>query len=75
MAEEKAKKEVSSKKMDAKAMLKEHGEKGTKIRYNSRKKVEVIVDTKFYKKGRILNPHVVMADQLIKDGIAKEVRN
>ncbi len=60
--------------MDVKGMLKRHGKAGTKIRYGTRKRVEVIVDTKFYKKGQILNPHAVMADQLIEDKIAKEVK-
>ena len=68
------KSEKATKSMDAKGMLKEHGTKGTKIRYNARKKVEIIEDTKFYKKGRVIEPHAIIADQLIKDGIAKEVR-
>lgn len=72
MSEEKSK--AATKKMDAKGMLKEHGEKGTKIFFRERKQLEVIVDTKFYKKGQRIKPHKVMADQLIKDGIAKELK-
>jgi hypothetical protein len=69
-----AKKEVSTKKMDAKKMLKENAENKRKIKYRSRMTLEVIEDTKFYKKGQIIRPHVVMGEQLIKDKIAKEVK-
>lgn len=58
--------------MDAKAMIAHHSKKGTKIKYGSRKTIKVVEDTKYLKKGRILKPHTVMADQLIKDGIALE---
>jgi len=56
--------------MDAKGMLQKHGKKGTKIFYGTRKKVKVVEETQFLKKGRELNPHEIMADQLIEDGIA-----
>lgn len=56
--------------MDAKGMLKKHGEAGTKIRYQDRVCLKVIKETKFYRKGQIINPHPVMGDQLIADGIA-----
>ena len=67
-----SKKEVSG--MDAKAMLKEHGEKGTKIKYKSRMTCKIVKKTKFYKLGQIIHPHPVMAGQLIKEGIAEEVK-
>jgi len=60
--------------MDAKAMLKRNANEKRKIKYGERMKVEIIADTKYYKKGQIHNPHVVMAEQLIKDKIAKEVK-
>lgn len=65
-----AKKEVKA--MDAKAMIAEHAKKGTKIKYNDRKRVEVVVDTDYMKKGDILTPHRIMADQMIKDGLVKD---
>jgi len=65
--------EKEAKTMDAKGMLKENGSKGTKIFYGERIKLEIIEDTKFYKKGQIINPHKVMGEQLIKDKIAKKI--
>lgn len=62
------------KSMDAKSMLKENGKKKRKIKYGERMQIEIIADTKHYKKGQIHNPHVVMAEQLIKDKIAKAVK-
>ena len=61
--------------MDAKGMIAEHAKKGTKIRYGERKKVRVIADTAYHKKGIELKPHVIMANQLIKDGIAVEIKD
>lgn len=62
--------------MNAKAMIKEHSEKRTKIRYGTRIKLEIITDkNRFYRKGQIINPHEIMGRQLIKDGIAKEIRD
>lgn len=66
-------KTVKTKGMDAKAMIAENSEKRTKIRYADRLECEVIRDTKYLKKGKIINPHPVMAEQLIKDGIVKKV--
>lgn len=63
-----------AKTMDSKAMLKEHGEKGTKIKYRDRIELEIIENTKFYKKGDKIFPHRIMGLQLIKDGIAKKVK-
>lgn len=58
--------------MDSKAMLKENV--GKKIRYNERKQVEIIKATKHYKVGQVIAPHTVVADRLIKEKIAKEVK-
>ena len=66
------KNEVAS--FSAKAMLLENAEKGTKIKYSDRKKVEIVKATKHYKVGMIVNPHLVKADALIKQGIAKAVK-
>ncbi len=60
--------------MDAKAMLKSNAEARRKIHYRERKQLEVITDKGHYRKGQIINPHVVMAEQLIKDKIAVEVK-
>ena len=60
---------------NSKGMIEYHAKNLTKIRYGSRKKVKVIENTTYYKKGRILEPHTIMADQLIKDGIAVEVKD
>lgn len=67
--------EKEKKTMDAKGMIEHHSKNLTKIRYGTRKKVRVIENTTFFKKGRILEPHAIMADQLIKDGIAVEVKD
>lgn len=58
----------------AKAMLLENAGKGTKIKYNDRKKVEIVKTTNHYKVGMIVSPHRIKADALIKQGIAKEVK-
>lgn len=59
---------------DAKAMLTENGKKGTVIRYADRLKLEILEDTRYYKAGQIITPHKVMGEALIKQGIAKEVK-
>lgn len=59
---------------NVKAMLLENAEKGTKIKYSDRKKVEIVKETKHYKVGMIVNPHLVKADALIKQGIAKAIK-
>lgn len=65
---------IDKKSMNSKEMLKRNAKAGRKIKYGDRIKLEVISDTKHYKKGQIINPHVVMGEQLIKDKIAKEVK-
>lgn len=66
--------EKEEKSVDTKSMLKENAKKERKIKLNDRMKVEVIKATKHLVKGRIITPHRVMAEQLIKDGVAKEVK-
>jgi len=65
---------IDKKSMDSKEMLKRNAKAGRKIKYSDRIKLEIITNTKHYKKGQIINPHVVMGEQLIKDKIAKEVK-
>jgi hypothetical protein len=59
---------------NAKEMIATNAAAKTVIKYNDRVKMEVQQDTKYYKKGDIIAPHRVMAEQLAKDGIAKEVK-
>jgi len=59
---------------NAKAMLLENAEKGTKIKYSDRKTVQIVKETKHYKVGMIVSPHLVKAEALIKQGIAKAVK-
>lgn len=56
----------------AKKMLNDNAEKGTKIRFTDRLKVEILQDTQFYKKGKIINPHKVKGQALIDQKIAKK---
>lgn len=59
---------------DAKAMLKENGEKKTVIKFKDRLKVELIKDTVYQKKGKIYSPHKVKAEALVAQGLAKFVK-
>lgn len=74
MAKEKDEAATEMATFSAKAMLLENAEKGTKIKYNDRQKVEIVKATKHYKVGKIITPHKVKAEALIKAGIAKEVK-
>ncbi len=60
--------------VNAKSMLKSLGKENRKIKLGDRKKVEITKDTKFYKKGKVINPHSTFAEKLIKEGLAKEVK-
>ena len=68
-------KQTESRTMDAKGMIAFHSSKGTKIRYGTRKSVKIIADTDYYKKNQVIEPHEIMANQLIKDGIAVEIKD
>ena len=59
---------------DAKAMLMENAEKGTKIRYADRTKVRLLKDTLYQKKGKVYSPHKVKAEALVKQGLAEYVK-
>lgn len=56
---------------DSKAMLLENGKKGTIIRYGDRVKLKIIKETRHYKEGKIITPHKVMGEALVKQGIAE----
>lgn len=60
--------------MDSKNMLKNAANNGTKIKYTDRVKLEILKDTKYYKKGQIVSPHKVVADELVKKKVAKKVK-
>lgn len=59
--------------MDSKGMIEEHAKAKTVVKYGERINLEIITDTRHYKKGQKIRPHVVMGKQLIKDKIAKEI--
>ena len=61
-------------KVDSKKMLKDLGERKEKIFFRDRIKVEILKDTKYYRKGKVINPHQTFAKFLIKEGIAKELK-
>lgn len=65
---------ADTKKVDSKALLKELGAAKRKIKFNDRLNLEVVKDTDFYRKGQLISPHRVFGEQLIKNGIAKEVK-
>lgn len=71
-------KNTENKKFDevnTKEMLKDLGSKNVKIKLKDRMEVEIISDnTRFYKKGQRIKPHIVFAKKLIADKVAKEVK-
>jgi len=68
------KKTEKKSKVDSKKMLKELGAKNEKVSFRDRLKVEIIKDTKYYRKGKVINPHQTFAKFLINEGIAKELK-
>lgn len=65
---------MSEKKVDSKKMLKDLANEGRKIKFNDRIELEILVDTKYYKKGQIIKPHRTFGEVLISKKIAKEVK-
>jgi len=59
---------------NAKEMLEKANEAKRKIKYSDRVKVEIIKATKYYRLGQIVNPHRLVAEQLVSDGIGKIVK-
>ena len=59
--------------VDSKAMLKKAAQEKRKVKYGERMTIEIIKETKHYKKGQIIAPHTVWAEELIKEKIAKKV--
>ena len=61
-----------TKQFSAKEMLEKNAKAGTKIKYTDRMKVEILVDTRYYKKCDVVNPHKVKGQALIDQKIAKK---
>lgn len=62
----------TAKTYSSKSMIKEHGAKGTKVKYTDRLAVEILEDTQFYRKGQVIKPHKVKGEELVRLGIAKK---
>jgi len=60
--------------INSKKMLKELADKKVVVKRNERLKVEIVKDTKHYKKGQVVTPHVTFGKELVKQGLAKEVK-
>lgn len=60
--------------MDAKKVLKTASEQGRKVKRTDRMELEILKDTKFYKKGQIVTPHPVLGEELVAKKIAKELK-
>lgn len=60
--------------MDSKAMLSKANKEKRVIRYTDRLALEILTATKHYKKGQRINPHPLVAEQLIANGVAKELK-
>ena len=64
---------MADNKVDSKKLLKSLANQRRKIKLNDRIKLEILTDTKHYKKGQVIEPHLVFGEALIKQKIAKEV--
>lgn len=60
---------------NAKEMLNENAAKGTKVTFTDRMKVEVIKETAYYRIGDFLEPHAVVGQALVDQGIAKKLKD
>lgn len=71
MADSKAKTSVEP---SSKAMLAKANQEKRTIKFSDRVKLEIIKDTKYYRVGQEINPHRLVAEQLIESKIAKELK-
>lgn len=53
--------------------IKENGGKGLIIKNRDRIELEVLKDTRYYRKGQKINPHSLIAEELIANKIAKRI--
>ncbi len=65
--------EAKKETVDTKSLLKTLASQKRKIKFNERKEVIILKDTKHYKKDVVIKPHITFAEELIKKGIAKAV--
>lgn len=63
----------TKKAFSSKVMLNKANENKTVIRYGERVPLEIVEDTKHYRKGMRIEPHKLVADELIANKIAKKV--
>lgn len=66
--------EANLPKVDSKKLLKNLASEKRVIKFNDRIELEIVKDTRFYKKGQIIKPHRVFGEELVKNRIAKEVK-
>lgn len=59
--------------VNSKKMLEKANKEKKVIRYQDRVKLEVLKDTRYYVKGQKINPHPLVAEQLIENKIAKRI--
>lgn len=60
-------------KVNSKKLLKTLASENRKIKFNDRINLEVVKETRFYKKGQLISPHRTFGEELIKQKIAKEI--
>lgn len=61
--------------MDSKKIIDKANKERRVIKRKERKKLEIIAkDHKHYKLGQIIEPHTLLAEELISSKIAKEVK-
>lgn len=59
---------------DAKAMLAKANEDKRVIKYSDRVALKVIKKTRHYRVGQLINPHPLVAEQLLKNKVAEKVK-
>lgn len=59
--------------VNSQEMLKKANKEKRVIRHQDRVPLEIIKDTRYYVKGKKINPHPLVAEQLIENKIAKRI--
>ena len=59
---------------DAKKMIDDNSEKGTKVKYTDRVAIKLLKDTVYQKAGKVYSPHRVKALAMVEQGIAELVK-
>lgn len=60
--------------LDSRAMLAKANKDKKVIKFRDRVKLEILKDTRFYRKGQVINPHPLVGDELIEAKIAKKIK-